>query len=77
MPEDNQSKVQAARDKKKLTKKKDPKVSEIKALISDVSFLKRSVSKTSLSDVTFEEGKLDKEKPPNDAGNQFGGRNKM
>ena len=76
MPEDKQSKVQAAREKKKLHRKKDSKVSEIKSLINEVASLKRSISKTSSATVAFEEDKKDEEKPPNDAGNQFGGRNK-
>ena len=76
MPEDKKSKVQVAREKKKSNKKKDSNVSEIKTLINEVASLERSISKTSSSTVTFEEDKQDEEKPPNDAGNQFGGRNK-
>ena len=76
MPEDKQSKVQAAREKKKLHRKKDSKVSEIKSLINEVASLKRSISKTSSATVAFERGKEYEEKPPNDVENQYGGRNK-
>ena len=74
LPEDKQQKVQSAKEKKKLSKKTDIKVSEIKTLIKEIFSLKRS-----LAQVRMKEGgdaSSDEEAIPNNAGNQFGGRTK-
>ena len=77
MSEDKQAKVKAAREKKKLNKKKDAKVSEIKTLINEVESLKRTIASTSSSNVQADgEQKSDEDETPNNAGTQFGGRNK-
>ena len=73
MQESMQAKVIAAREKKKSSRKKDTKVSELKTLISEVASIKRSIAKTATSTVTLENEGSD---TPNNAGTQFGGRNK-
>ena len=68
-------KVQSAREKKKLNKKTDTKVSEIKTLTKEVSNHKRSLSQVKVK----EDGDTlsdNDDVTPNNARTQFGGRNK-
>ena len=77
LPEDKKKKVMAAREKKKLAKKSQGKVSEIKTLINEVASLKRSIAKAETAKNDGERKMSDDSSAtPNDAGTQFGGRNK-
>ena len=74
LPEDKRQKVQSTREKKKLCKKTDSKVSEIKVLINEISSLKRS-----LAQVKVKEGgdtSSDEDINHNNVGTHFGGSNK-
>jgi len=75
LPEYKRNKVQAAREKKNLGNQKNNKVSEIKTLIKEVESLKRSIAQIDTFDAD-NNAKMAEDAVPNDAGTQFGGRNK-